>query len=70
MNLEEKITDLLSKSEQPMCLQEIADELSLPGERELLSLLLKLDKEHKIQHIVKPLGKGSCPNESTYYYKP
>lgn len=55
---------------RPLCLQEIATELSFPGDRELLSLLLKLDKEHKIQHIVKPLKKGSCPNESTYYYKP
>nr|DAW03166.1 MAG TPA: hypothetical protein [Caudoviricetes sp.] len=70
MNLEEKILDLLSKSARPLCLQEIATELSLPGDRELLSLLLKLDKEHKIQHIVKPLGSESNPNESTYYYKP
>lgn len=70
MNLEEKILDLLSEATQPLCLHEIADLLSFSCEVELLSILLKLDKGHKIQHVVKQLGKGSNPNESTYYYRP
>lgn len=41
MNLEEKILDLLSKSARPLCLQEIATELSLPGRQGIIILITK-----------------------------
>lgn len=66
MILEDKIIEILTKSEKPLCVPEISEKLALP-DMEVLKAILTLDKEHKISHCVRTLDE-SDREQSTYYY--
>lgn len=66
MILEEKIIEILIKSEKPLCLPEISEKLELP-DMEVLKAIINLNKEHKIDYCSKTLDE-SDREQSTYYY--